>query len=92
MGVSVDRSANSESGEELGVVIDGQKVFTILNNLPTACALLIGATYELNLAYHKELKYTFEVFQKLTFGSGLFKTFTKAEHLEKQADSLTLLL
>lgn len=59
------KSSNSEIGEDFGIVIDGQKVFTALESLTTACALLIGASYALNLAYPKELKYTFEVFQKL---------------------------
>lgn len=55
----------SEGTEDIGIVIEGTKVLTGLGNFPGACALLMGLTYAVNLAYPKELRYTFETFQKL---------------------------
>ena len=55
----------SEGAEDIGIVIDGTKVLTALGNFPRACAMLIGLTYAVNLAYPKELRYTFEAFKKL---------------------------
>ena len=55
----------SEGTEDIGIVIDGTKVLTALGNFPRACAMLIGLMYAVNLAYPKELRYTFEAFQKL---------------------------
>ncbi|KAK0134327.1 hypothetical protein N1851_030088 [Merluccius polli] len=55
----------SEGAEDIGIVIDGTKVLTALGNFTRACAMLIGLMYAVNLAYPKELRYTFEAFQKL---------------------------
>ena len=55
----------SESPEDIGIVIDGTKVLTNLGNFPRACAPLMGVMYAVNLDYPKELRYTFEAFQKL---------------------------
>uniref|UniRef100_A0A8C4S166 Uncharacterized protein n=1 Tax=Erpetoichthys calabaricus TaxID=27687 RepID=A0A8C4S166_ERPCA len=51
--------------EDIGIIIEGQEVLTGLNSVSQACATLLGFIYALNLQYPKELKYTFEVFQKL---------------------------
>lgn len=55
----------SQGTEDIGIVIDGTKVLTALGTFPRACAMLIGLTYAVNLGYPKELRYTFEAFQKL---------------------------
>ncbi|KAF3856112.1 hypothetical protein F7725_016835 [Dissostichus mawsoni] len=46
------------------VVVEGTKAVEG-KDIPRCCALLMGIIYALNLSYRKELKYTFEVFQKL---------------------------
>ncbi|CAL9685063.1 unnamed protein product [Knipowitschia caucasica] len=47
------------------VVLEEQIVIDEVSDLPTAVALLFGLVYALNMAYPKELKYTFETIQKL---------------------------
>ena len=59
------KTNTSEGPYDVGIVVEGLKVLTALGNFTRACSMLIGLTYAVNLAYPKELKYTFEVFQKL---------------------------
>ncbi|MED6255973.1 hypothetical protein ATANTOWER_017758 [Ataeniobius toweri] len=56
----------SKGTKDIGIVIDGTKVLTDLGNFPRACAMLMGLTDALNLAYPKELRYTLEAFQKFS--------------------------
>ncbi|KAK7916387.1 hypothetical protein WMY93_012148 [Mugilogobius chulae] len=50
---------------DIGVVIEGVEVLNGLSSVASACALLLGLIYVLNLAYPKSLRFTFEVFQKV---------------------------
>lgn len=50
---------------DLGVVLEGQKVLQDLTSVPYAAAMLLGLIYGLNLSYPSELRYTFEVLQKI---------------------------
>lgn len=59
------KTNTSEGPDDVGIVVEGLKVLTALGNFTRACSMLIGLTYTVHLAYPKELKYTFEVFQKL---------------------------
>ncbi|MED6293308.1 hypothetical protein CHARACLAT_009292, partial [Characodon lateralis] len=54
-----------EPPEDIGIVIEGVDVLHDLTSVASACALLLGLLYALNLAYPKPLRFTFEVFQKL---------------------------
>uniref|UniRef100_A0A3P9PZM0 Uncharacterized protein n=1 Tax=Poecilia reticulata TaxID=8081 RepID=A0A3P9PZM0_POERE len=54
-----------ESPEDIGIVIEGVEVLHDLTSVASACALLLGLIYALNLAYPKPLRFTFEVFQKI---------------------------
>ncbi|KAL0969925.1 hypothetical protein UPYG_G00234620 [Umbra pygmaea] len=56
---------DNDCTEEIGIVLEGVQVITGLGNMAQACALLLGMTYALNLSYPKQMKYTFEAFQKL---------------------------
>ncbi|CAL9682047.1 unnamed protein product [Knipowitschia caucasica] len=58
------------------IIIEGTEVINE-NNLPRCCALLMGFIYALNLSYKKQLKYTFEVFQKLFLNLDPLKTSAK---------------
>ena len=59
------KSNTSEGPDDVGIVVEGMTVLTALGNFTRACSMLLGLTYAVNLAFPKELKYTFEVFQKL---------------------------
>ncbi|KAL3969254.1 beta-galactoside alpha-2,3-sialyltransferase (sialyltransferase 4A) [Sarotherodon galilaeus] len=61
-GVSQDLSGQSM---KIYKIKAGVRVMPALGNFPRACAMLVGLTYAVDLAYPKELKYTLEVFQKL---------------------------
>lgn len=58
-------ASTSNSPKNIGIVIDGMEVITGLGDIARACSVLLGLTYALNLNYPRQLKYTFEVFQKL---------------------------
>ncbi|KAL2096909.1 hypothetical protein ACEWY4_006116 [Coilia grayii] len=48
--------------KDIGLVIDGVEVLNNLFSIASACAMLFGLTYAVNLSYPVELKYTFETF------------------------------
>uniref|UniRef100_A0A3Q1D0P6 Uncharacterized protein n=1 Tax=Amphiprion ocellaris TaxID=80972 RepID=A0A3Q1D0P6_AMPOC len=54
-----------EPPEDIGIVIDGTEVLHELTSVASACAMLLGLIYALNLAYPKPLRFTFEVLQKI---------------------------
>ncbi|KAG1940743.1 interleukin-1 receptor accessory protein-like 1-A [Pimephales promelas] len=60
-----------EDPSDVLVVIEGNKVLTGCGNKTTACILLMGLMYALNLEYPKTLKYTFDMFQKLSVSLSL---------------------
>ncbi|KAG1944971.1 hypothetical protein F2P79_013887 [Pimephales promelas] len=64
MAVYVIRKEGGEHHEppaDIGVVIEGVKVLNELPSFTSACALLLGMIYIINLAYPKPLRFTFEV-------------------------------
>ncbi|CAB1455963.1 unnamed protein product [Pleuronectes platessa] len=54
-----------EPPEDISIVIEGVEVLSGLNSVASACALLLGYIYAINLAYPKQLHYTFEALQKI---------------------------
>lgn len=56
----------SENGHirDIGIIIESSIVLNHLEDISRGCYLL-GLTYVLDLKYHKTLKYSFEVFQKM---------------------------
>ncbi|XP_028304126.1 uncharacterized protein LOC114464269 isoform X2 [Gouania willdenowi] len=62
MKIVVSRGASEPANAT--VVIEGAEVLDGLT-VPRACALLMGLIYTFNLSYPKELKSTFEAFQKI---------------------------
>uniref|UniRef100_A0A3B1JI85 Uncharacterized protein n=1 Tax=Astyanax mexicanus TaxID=7994 RepID=A0A3B1JI85_ASTMX len=51
--------------EDVGIVIEGVEVLRTLGNIANAVAILFGLMYSLDLSYPTNLKYTFEVLQKV---------------------------
>ncbi|KAI5614746.1 sterile alpha motif domain-containing protein 3-like [Silurus asotus] len=58
-------ASTGNSPKNIGIVIEGVEVITGLGDIARAFSVLLGLTYMLNLDYLRQLKYTFEVFQKL---------------------------
>ncbi|XP_048879276.1 uncharacterized protein LOC125747811 [Brienomyrus brachyistius] len=56
---------------DVGIVIEGVEVLHDLGDVTSACALLMGVIYALNLSYPMELKAFFEVLQKFSLGNEL---------------------
>ncbi|XP_034537215.1 uncharacterized protein si:dkey-184n3.2 [Notolabrus celidotus] len=54
-----------DTPEDIGIVLEGQIVMQDLDNVALAAAMLFGLMYALNLNYPPELKYFFEVMQKI---------------------------
>ena len=59
-GASVDQLP-----EDVGIVVEGVQVLSGLKDVATACALLFGIIYDLNLSYPADLRYTFKFIQKI---------------------------
>ncbi|KAL6479319.1 hypothetical protein MHYP_G00127520 [Metynnis hypsauchen] len=79
MGASAD-----DSPKDIGIVIERVQVVTGLKDIATACAVLFGLTYVLNLSYPSQLKHTFEVFQKLFLEIDALKLSNKVQSLKSK--------
>ena len=55
----------SEESEDIGVVLEGIRLLRDLDNISLAVAMLFGLMYALNISYPADLRYTFEVVQKI---------------------------
>ncbi|XP_073695090.1 sterile alpha motif domain-containing protein 3 [Garra rufa] len=64
MKIIITRGSTISEPARARIVIEGTEVQQDLD-VPRACALLMGLIYALNLSYPKELKNTFEAFQKI---------------------------
>ncbi|KAG9281082.1 sterile alpha motif domain-containing protein 3-like [Astyanax mexicanus] len=68
LGVYIIRHEGADSTdvpEDVGIVIEGCTVLQDLGDVANGCAVLLGFIYCLNLSYPKDLRYTFEFFQKV---------------------------
>uniref|UniRef100_A0A3B5B7Q7 Uncharacterized protein n=1 Tax=Stegastes partitus TaxID=144197 RepID=A0A3B5B7Q7_9TELE len=74
--------------EDVGIVIEGMEVLHELTSVASACALLLGLIYALNLAYPKPLRFTFEVLQKILMQLYRHKMSPKVHNLYCKLQSL----
>ncbi|CAM4697571.1 unnamed protein product [Leuciscus chuanchicus] len=58
------------SYNDVAIIIEEKIVMRHLGDVPNAFVNLMGLLYMLNLAYPKDMKYTFEVIQRLFMGIG----------------------
>lgn len=69
---------------DVGIVIEGVEVLHELGDVASACALLMGLIYALNLSYPKQLKAFFEVLQKLFLQLDASSLSTKVQMLKNK--------
>ncbi|KAF6723796.1 hypothetical protein FQA47_019494, partial [Oryzias melastigma] len=72
----------AEDPVNVSIVLEGQEILCHCQNPAKACALLMGCIYGMNLEYPRELRYTFEVFQKLFLELDLIKLSPKVQALK----------
>ena len=70
--------------EDIGIVIEGVEVLHELTSVASACALLLGLIYTLNLAYPKPLRFTIEVLQKVIMQLDQHKMSPKLHNLHSK--------
>ncbi|RXN31738.1 sterile alpha motif domain-containing 3-like isoform X1 [Labeo rohita] len=84
-GIFVIRQEGAEPGDDpadVGIVLEGVEVMSELGNVAFAVVMLLGLVYALNLSYSQELKYTFEVLQKIIMELDANKLSNKAQVLK----------
>lgn len=69
---------------DVSIIIEGTKVLEDCGYVAKACLLLMGFIYALNLSYPRQLKYTFEVFQKLFLELDILKMSPKVLSLHSK--------
>uniref|UniRef100_A0AAY4EQ63 Uncharacterized protein n=1 Tax=Denticeps clupeoides TaxID=299321 RepID=A0AAY4EQ63_9TELE len=72
----------TEDPEDVGIVLEGVEVLSGLGNVALATAMLVGLIYSLNLTYPQELRYSFEVLQKIILELDSKKLSNKAQSLK----------
>ena len=70
--------------EDVGIIIEGVEVLHDLGNVANALAILFGLMYSLDLSYPTNLRYTFEVLQKLVMELEGNSLSTKAQVLKNK--------
>lgn len=61
----VKKHISNEETDDIGIILEGIKVFKDLDNVALAVAMMFGLIYALILWYPAELWYTFEVIQNI---------------------------
>ena len=82
MGIYTIRRDGHEEREDMVVVIEGIKVLNNIGSVTTGFIMLFGLIYALDLAFPENLKYTFEVFQKIIMNLDGHKLNLKIQQLK----------
>ncbi|KAL6463051.1 hypothetical protein MHYP_G00274420 [Metynnis hypsauchen] len=83
MKIMVNKAARTSDPASATIVIEATEVLSGLD-LARACALLMGLFYALNLSYPRQLRHTFEVFQKLLLELDELKASPKVMSLKQK--------
>ncbi len=67
---NAEMTAQSKNIMDVAIILEERIVLRELRDVPNGFAVLIGLLYCLNIDYPKELKYTFEVIQKVIMDIG----------------------
>ena len=67
---------------DVGIVLEGTIVISVIGDTARACSRLFGLIYAINLSYPKEVKYFFEVLQKVFMGLNQAKISPKVQALQ----------
>ncbi|XP_041843288.1 uncharacterized protein LOC121641288 [Melanotaenia boesemani] len=70
--------------EDVGIIVEGVQLLHGLKDVATACALLFGIIYDLNLSYPSDLRYTFEFIQKILMELDTHRHSTKIQVLKNK--------
>lgn len=67
MGVYVINKEGGEIGahDDIGIYVEEEIILDNIGSVAQACAMMLGVIYVLNMAYPKELKYSYEFIQKV---------------------------
>lgn len=74
----------TDAPEDVCIIIEGCTVLQDLRDVANGCAALFGLIYSLNLSYPKDLRYTFEFFQRVLMGLDGNKLSTKVQVLKNK--------
>lgn len=80
----VKEHASSDEVDDIGIVLEGIKMLKDLDNVALAVAMLFGLMYVLNLSYPADLRYMFEVIQKIWMELDATKLSNKALALKNR--------
>ncbi|XP_029956485.1 sterile alpha motif domain-containing protein 3-like isoform X1 [Salarias fasciatus] len=82
--ITVEGAEPTDCLADVGIIIEGVNVLDELGNIANAVAILLGLMYSLDLSYPTNLKYTFEVLQKLVMELDANKLSTKVQVLKNK--------
>ena len=82
VGISITRETPDNDFSDVGIIIEGVVVLQDLDNVTLETALLFGLFYSLNMRYPSQLRYTFEVIQKVIMELDVTQLSRKAQSLK----------
>uniref|UniRef100_A0A1A7W7T8 Uncharacterized protein n=1 Tax=Iconisemion striatum TaxID=60296 RepID=A0A1A7W7T8_9TELE len=81
VGIYITRDGPDDVSD-VGIIIEGVVILQDLDNVALATAMLFGLFYSLNMSYPSQLRYTFEVIQKLVMELDATQLSKKAQNLK----------
>uniref|UniRef100_A0A672SH25 Uncharacterized protein n=1 Tax=Sinocyclocheilus grahami TaxID=75366 RepID=A0A672SH25_SINGR len=61
----ITKGGSTDDPLQTGIVLEGIQVMAGLAGVANSCVFLLGLIHAINLSYPKELRYSFEFFQKI---------------------------